>query len=61
MEKMAFNITSNEFTVKIATNFGEACQTSWVFDCVTDMDSKSCLKSENKPKKPPEFIYMLQS
>ena len=45
MEKMAFNITSNDYTVKVATTLEEACQFLEVgFEYVTEIDGKKLFR-----------------
>ena len=45
MEKMAFNITSNEYTVKVAATIEEACQLLEVgFEYVTEIDGKKLFR-----------------
>jgi hypothetical protein len=45
MEKMAFNVTSNEYTVKVAATLEEACQLLEVgFEYVTEIDGKKLFR-----------------
>jgi hypothetical protein len=45
MEKMAFNVTSNEYIVKVASNLEEACQFLEVgFEYVTEIDGKKLFR-----------------
>ncbi|HLN88473.1 MAG TPA: hypothetical protein VK253_00240 [Candidatus Binatia bacterium] len=45
MEKMAFNLTSNEYTVKVAATLEETCKLLEVgFEYVTDIDGKKVFR-----------------
>lgn len=45
MEKMAFNLTSNDYTVKVAATLEEACQLLEVgFEYVTEIDGKKLFR-----------------
>jgi len=52
MEKAFFGESSEEYTVKIASDVEEACKLLEVgFEYVTEFDGKSCLGSESKMTK----------